>query len=377
MKRFCCIVLALTLALTSLAGCGSKQTEDGKVKPELNIILAHNQTSLENPYSIAAIKFKEALEEVSGGRATATLHHGTLGENESELVEKLEMGAIHLAVASPGFMTLLGANEIDIFSLLYLFDSFDHWEACVDGEFGQEISDLLSERLDNRFKIMGYWTASVRDYYGKKPVVTPADLKGMTIRTQTTPVVQEFWKNCGAIPTNIAWGELYQALSQGVVDCSENDYTNFSLKEHHKTNNGKYVSETHHDYTTRLFLTTGQFYNALTEEQRGWFDEACRIATEENRRATYEMFEESKEKVRADGAQITEFQDIDIDAFKAIAIPIQDKFAAENGMERYLEMVRKEGEALKQAQAEGAGTEKAQAEGAGTENAQEEEGEHE
>ena len=76
MKRFCCIVLALTLALTSLAGCGSKQTEDGKVKPELNIILAHNQTSLENPYSIAAIKFKEALEEVSGGRATATLHHG-------------------------------------------------------------------------------------------------------------------------------------------------------------------------------------------------------------------------------------------------------------------------------------------------------------
>lgn len=349
MKKIGCICLALVLLLSGcLTGCGSKGSEEGKVEPELNIILAHNQTSLENPYAKAAIKFKEALEEVSGGRATATLHHGTLGENESELVEKLEMGAIHLAVASPGFMTLLGADEIDMFSLLYLFDSFDHWEACVDGEFGQAMSDLLTEKLDNRFKIMGYWTCSVRDYYGKKPVVSPSDLKGMTIRTQTTPVVQEFWKKCGAIPTNIAWGELYQALSQGVVDSSENDYTSFSLKEHHKTENGKYVSETHHDYTTRLFLTTGQFYNALTDEQRGWFDEACRIATEENRKATYEMFEESKEKVREDGAQITEFEDVDIEAFKEIAIPIQDEFAKETGMEKYLEMVRREGERLKQ-----------------------------
>ena len=273
MKKFCCFCLAALMLLTGLTGCGSSGgSQDGKPAPELNIILAHNQTSLENPYTKAAIRFKEVLEEVSGGRATATLHHGTLGENESELVEKLELGAIHLTVASPGFMTLLGVNEIDMFSLLYLFDSFDHWEACVDGEFGQGMSDLLSEKMNDRFKIMGYWTCSVRDYYGKKPVTAPSDLKGMTIRTQSTPVVQEFWKSCQAIPTSVAWGELYQALSQGVVDSAENDYTSFRLKEHHKTDNGKYVSETHHDYTTRLFLTTGPFYDALTEEQRGWFD---------------------------------------------------------------------------------------------------------
>lgn len=346
MKKICCLCLSLALLFTSLTGCGSSKG-DGGTEPELNIILAHNQTSLENPYSKAAIRFKEALEEVSGGKATATLHHGTLGENESELVEKLELGAIHLTVAAPGFMTLLGVDEIDMFSLLYLFDSFEHWEACVDGEFGRSMSDLLTEKMDNRFKIMGYWSCSVRDYYGKKPVVSPADLKGMTIRTQNTPVVQEFWIKCQAIPTSVAWGELYQALSQGVVDSSENDYTSFSLKEHHKTDNGKFVSETHHDYTTRLFLTTGKFYNALTDEQRGWFDEACRIATEENREKTYEMFEESKERVREDGAQITEFEDVDIEAFKEIAIPIQDEFAKKNGMEDYLEMIRQEGENLK------------------------------
>ena len=54
-------------------------------------------------------------------------------------------------------------------------------------------------------------------YYGKKPVTKPEDLKGMTIRTQSSQVQQDFWKACGAIPTSVAWGELYQALQQGVV----------------------------------------------------------------------------------------------------------------------------------------------------------------
>ena len=69
-------------------------------------------------------------------------------------------------------------------------------------------------------------------------------------------------------------------------------------------------------------------------------DEACRIATEENRDVTIRMFEESKQKVIDDGAIVTNCQDMDIDAFKAIAIPIQDQFAEQNNMQQYLEMIR-------------------------------------
>ena len=47
-----------------------------------------------------------------------------------------------------------------------------------------------------------------------------------------------------------------------------------------------------------------------------------------------------------DGAQVTDFADVDIDAFKAIAIPIQDRFAAVNHMEDYLAMIRDEGKRL-------------------------------
>lgn len=353
MKKKLSLVMAGAMVMASLAGCGGQAaapaapaagggaaTAAADGKAELNLIIASNQTSLDNPYSFGMDKFKEVLEEKSGGKISVTVHKGTLGENESELIEKLEMGAASMVVASPGFMTSIGVPEIDIFSLEYLFDSFDHWEKCLDGEFGEKMKEVAREKTGNNFRIMSYWSSSVRDYYGKKQVKTPDDLKGMTIRTQSSQVQQDFWKACGAIPTSVAWGELYQALQQGVVDSAENDYTSFMLKEHHKTDNGKYISETHHDYTTRLLLMNGHFYDGLTDEQKQWIDESVEEATKEEREVVYRMFKESKEKVIADGAVVTEFADIDIDAFKALALPIQDKFAADNNMTAELEMIR-------------------------------------
>lgn len=357
MKKKVALVLAGAMAVASLAGCGggSKPAETkaaggaapaateaaaSEVKPELNLIIASNQTSLENPYSYGMDKFKEVVEEKSGGKIAVTVHKGTLGENESELIEKLEMGAASLVVASPGFMTSIGVPEVDIFSLNYLFDSFEHWETCLDGDFGNKMKEIVSEKTGNNFRIMSYWSSSVRDYYGKKDVKTPADLKGMTIRTQSSQVQQEFWKACGAIPTSVAWGELYQALQQGVVDSAENDYTSFMLKEHHKTDNGKHITETHHDYTTRLLLMSGHFYDGLTDEQKGWIEEGIEACTKEEREVVYRMFEESKEKVIADGAIVTNFEDVDIDAFKALALPIQDQFAQQYNMTAELEMIR-------------------------------------
>ena len=354
MKKTMAAVLTGLLIVASLAGCGGSSstetntnTQGGSgspaseaVKPEIELIVAHNQTSLENPYTIGTMKFKEVAEEVSGGKISVVLHHGTLGESEPELVEKLTMGAASMIVASPALMTGIGVPEVDMFSLLYLFDSFDHWEKAVDGEFGEEMKDVITEKTNNQFRVMGYWSSGVRNFYGKKAILTPEDAKGLTIRTQSSAVQQELWANAGAVPTSVAWGELYQALQQGVVDSAENDYTSFMLKEHHKTANGKFISETNHDYTTRLFLIDGSFYDKLTDEQKEWIEAASVAATQAERETVYKMADESKAKVIADGATVIEHQDMDIAAFRALATPIQEKFVTDNNMEKYLEMIR-------------------------------------
>ena len=148
MKKRLALVLASVMMVSSLAGCGSskpaattaaaaasettaaagdakeEKTEGSKIRCNSRVKSDHrsNQTSLDNPYSYGMDKFKEVVEDVSGGKIAVTVHKGTLGENENELIEKLEMGAASMVVASPGFMTAIGVPEVDIFSLEYLFD---------------------------------------------------------------------------------------------------------------------------------------------------------------------------------------------------------------------------------------------------------------
>lgn len=347
MKKILSVLLASVVTI-SLSACGgaAKPNVTQPDSPEAsaaavkNVIIASNATNAEHMYNIGLAEFKSVLEEVSGGQMTATTHAGTIGTDESELVEKLQMGGADVVIASPGFMTSVGIPEVDILSLYYLFDSVDSWKECVNGEFGDKLTDLILEKSKNQFRVLGYWSSGIRNYYGKQVVQTPGDLKGVTIRCQTAPVVKEFWEGNGAIPTSVSWNELYQALEQGVVDSAENDYVSFSQKDHHKTKNGKYISETNHTYLTPVLLTTGSFYDGLTEEQRGWFDQAVEASTKAEQDITFTLGEEAKEKVIAEGGVVTNFEDMDIAAFREIAVPIQDAFAAKYEMEDYLEIIR-------------------------------------
>src|SRR5699024_11681222 len=75
-------------------------------------------------------------------------------------------------------------------------------------------------------------SSDLRHYYGKKPVETVDDLQGLSLRTQTSGVVSDYWQAVGAIPSGISWGELYQGLQQDVVDSSENAYPFFVQQAH-------------------------------------------------------------------------------------------------------------------------------------------------
>ncbi len=353
-SRFALGALCGMLVVACLSGCGRthQRRTIGSVVPEdteavseengetLKMVIASNQTSVDNPYHNGLATFKEVVEELSGGAIQVECSDGTLSENETELLDMLTAGDIQMAVCSPGNMSSAGVPEIDLISLLYLFDGFEHWEAAMDGEFGSTLNDIILERTNNRYRIMGYWSAGVRDYYGKVPVTTASDMAGLTIRTQISGVVSQYWTTLGAQPLDIGWGDLYDALMANEVDSAENDYTNLMLKLHHTTPNGKYICETHHDYTTRLFIINGDFYDSLTNEQKNWVDTAALAATLEERAVTYDMMASSKAQCIAEGAVVTDYEDMDIASFKEPAVAIQDAYAQEHGFNEYLEMIR-------------------------------------
>lgn len=353
--KYLSIIVIFAMTIGSLYGCGSTSgrrtigsivnTESGdslqNSEAEITMVVASNQTSPDNPYHFGLQTFKEVAEELSGGTIEVVCSDGDLSENEAELIGMLDTGKVQMVVCSPGNMSSAGVSEVNMLSLLYLFDGFSHWEASMDGEFGSAMTDIILEKTRNQYRIMGYWSAGVRDYYGKIPITTAEDVSGLTIRTQISGVVSEFWTSLGAQPMDIGWGVLYDALTKNEVDSAENDYTNLMLKEHHTTQNGKYICETHHDYTTRLFIMNGDFYDSLTSEQKNWIDTAALAATLEERAVTYDMMDSSKAQCIAEGAVVKKYEDMDIESFKEVAIIIQDNYAYENGLGTYLEMIRR------------------------------------
>lgn len=134
------ILLGLAIAvLLSACGNSASEGEDGKIK----IVAAHNQTSPDSPYQAGLLKFKEVAEEESNGSIEVEVHAGTIGTEESQLVEKLQLKAADVVVVSPGFMTQTGIKEVDLFSIPYIFTSYEHWKSAVDGEVGEKMANKI------------------------------------------------------------------------------------------------------------------------------------------------------------------------------------------------------------------------------------------
>jgi len=281
------------------------------------------------------LKLKEEAEK--SGQFNIEVHAGTIGTNENELVEKLVLGGADIVLVSPGFMTSAGINEVDLFSLLYLFNNYNHWEKVVDSEIGKKISDIIYEKSGKKYYVIAYWSAGVRHWYGKKPINTIDDVKGLKIRTQTSGVVSDFWTAIGAIPTSVAWAELYQALASNVVDASENAYPYLVPMEHHKTTNGKYISETAHDFTTRFLLIRANIWDKLNTEQKEILEKAVKESTKAERESIYNEESQYKEKAISDGAIVNIPNK---KTFSEIAKKTQDKWAEKNQMLDILEQIR-------------------------------------
>ncbi len=337
------MMLMAVLVLTAMiAACGSDDGEESSGdgdggEDSIKLVAAHNQTDPDNPYQDGLEAFKETAEEESDGQVEVEVHAGTIGTEESELVEKLQTGAADVVLVSPGFMTSTGIDEVNLFAFPYLFDSYDHWESVVQGEVGDQMADIINEESGNDFKLLGYWTAGVRHYYGNEPLEQMSDLEGKSIRTQTSGVVSDFWEETGAIPTQVAWGELYQGLQQNVVDSAENAYPYFVQQDHHTTQNGQYITETGHDYTTRFLLVNGNEFDQYSEEQQEIILSAAEASVEAEWEALYSQEDEFKDIAIEDGAEVNE---IDRQPFIDIAEPLQDEAAEEYGVTELLEQIR-------------------------------------
>lgn len=221
-----------------------------------------------------ALTFKRLVENRSDGRIKVEIYPNCQLGSEREMEESVMMGTTQATWCStPDYAGWI--PEIGILNLPYIFSSPVIAFKVLDGDFGREFNELMIEKTGIRF--LGYGHIGFRHFTNNvRPIRTPADMVGLKIRTQENPVAMQMVKSLGASATPIAWGELYTALQQGVVDGEENPTSMVQVAKLYEVQ--KYMTTDGHTFGTNPLAINEKFYQSLPDDLKYIVADSGRIA---------------------------------------------------------------------------------------------------
>lgn len=283
----------------------------------------------ESPRNTAAYEFARVVTEKSKGRIKGEVYiNNQLARGEGATLEGVQLGSIDVApVGSAPIGGIFEPAYLPL-DLPFLWSSREQAWKVMDGPIGQELFKKMEAKGVKGLCFGGGW--GFRNMQSnKRPIFTPDDMKGQTVRVQESPIYVSMMKQLGANPVPMPWGEVYLAMKQGTVDAMESPvFTVVSDKFYEVT---KYYSLTKHTYPPISWFTNLKKYQALPPDLRQAMDEAGKAACAMDRKAELEKEKGDLEFIKKYGVQVNEVKDLK--AFQERMGPAYDVVTTKVGKE--------------------------------------------
>ena len=273
-----------------LAGCGS-----GEDVVVLKAALSQNPSE---PQVRAVELFADQVWEGTEGRVRVQVYPNNQLGNQRDVVEGLQMGSVELANIASVMASFV--PETNLFELPFLFDGPGHFDRVMDSEIGQSLAPAFEAK---GLHLLGYFDVGERHIMTTdRPVEGLDDLAGLKIRTMENRLHLATFKAFGANPLPMAYGELYTALEQGVIDGAEAADPNYFAKRFYEP--APFWSRVGWIRLIEYVVMSRSFYDGLTAEDRRAIDRAAR-AMISNERSWYRAEADSAlERLREAGVTI-------------------------------------------------------------------------
>jgi len=256
-----CSSLLCLVALT-LFGCGPRDQEI--------IIKAALSQNPGEPQVVAMQSFKRSIESRTSGRISVRLYPNNQLGNQRDVVEGLQIGSIEVSNIASVMSAFV--PETNLFELPFLFDSPAHFDSVLDGAIGQSLQPAFERR---GLHLLGYFDAGERHIMTtSRPVQTLEDMRGLKIRTMENPLHLAAFRAFGANPLPMAYGELYTALEQGVIDGGEAADPNYYSKRFYEP--APFWARIGWIRLLEYVIMSRSFYEGLSEGDRLIIDAAAR-----------------------------------------------------------------------------------------------------
>lgn len=308
-----CICMMTALMLSGCSGEKQKRI----------IRIGHNQ-STNHPTHIGLLAFRDYVNEHLGDKYVVEVYPSELLGSQTDMVQLTQTGAIDYCVASNAILETFSKNY-EIFNLPYLFASTEAYHHAMDDP---EITDpifLATQKAG--FEAVTWLDAGTRNFYTvKRPIHSPADLKGLKIRVQQSPTNIKMMELLGGSATPMGFGEVYTSLQSNIIDGAENN--EMALTDNGHGDVCKYYSYDMHQMVPDILIGNLAFIKSLTEEEQKIFEEGYQILNQVQREEWVEAVEKAKEK--AQNEQNVQFIYPDQEPFVEACMPLHKSVLSKN-----------------------------------------------
>lgn len=289
------------------------------------------------PRGMGFARFAELVPEYTDGRVAIELFDsGHLG-NDREMFSQLLTGAIDMGKPSYPILSDV-VPEMSVFLAGYFFDSYDdHLRLIAAPEFGGEWNQRLLDEAGLR--IIGNSYQGVRNVTinGRQPR-SPADMAGVKLRAVPNPMALAVVSGLGANPTPVPFPELFQSLSQNVVDGQENPLPTIWANKFYEVQDT--LIRTDHQLASAPVVINDASWQQLSSEDQEAVVRALTEAMDYAEELGKQMEVDLVGQLQEQGMTIVELTDAERDVFRAsVQASVLDTFDGEIWPEGFAQSV--------------------------------------
>lgn len=251
-------------------------------------------------YQVASTKLAEIAAKKSNGQIKINVFPQSQLGGEVKMIQAARTGGLDMFITAQAPLT----NTIKAYSLFdmpYLFDGIDQANKVLSGPVGKEFLDMLP-----KYSLVGLGWLSVmeRNVFSSKPIRSGADMDGMKLRVMQSPGYVKAYEAFGAQPTPMAYGDVYMALQQGVVDGADTSPDQFVMDKFVEVS--KYYNITKLHYLPALLIVGKPSWDKLSAEHKKILQEAANEALAESRAYYRKSYDDSIANMKKAGVQVVE-----------------------------------------------------------------------
>lgn len=268
-----------------------------------------------SPLDVGLNKLKDTLAQQTGGRINLQIHRGGAMGDEKQTFEMLSQGSVELGAVGSGPISTFFPKYF-IGETPYMFSSQDDFWKFWNGP-AKELFAVMEQQRGVRTDGVIYRGA--RYLTSNTPIRTVADVKGLKMRLPPVKAWVKVWESLGAVPSTIAFSEVYIALKTGVVAAQENPPETILAYKFYEAQ--KYLIATEHVHGAAIIMSSAKWWGTLTKDDQAVFAKAMQEATAFANDITRNGDADMVKKLQEAGMTLIT---VDKNAFKEAVKPVVD-----------------------------------------------------